>query len=60
MPSACSNAFPTNLMCGCRPLVATKAAPVASGKPKFAGHISIEKHKLQLHRSHQTEDIVCN
>lgn len=41
-----------------RPLVAMKAAaPVASGKPKFAGHISIEKHKLQLHRSHQTEDI---
>lgn len=39
-----------------RPLIATKAAaPVASGKPKFAGHISIEKHKL-MHRSHQ-EDI---
>lgn len=40
-----------------RPLIATKAAaPVASGKPKFAGHISIEKHKL-MHRSHQAEDI---
>lgn len=41
-----------------RPLIATKAtAPVASGKPKFAGHICIEKHRLQLHRSHQMEDI---
>lgn len=40
-----------------RPLIATKAAaPVASGKPKFAGHISIEKHKL-MHRSHQAEEI---
>jgi len=40
------------------PLIATKAtAPVASGKPKFAGHICIEKHRLQLHRSHQMEDI---
>lgn len=40
-----------------RPLVATKAAPAAPGKPKFAGHICIEKHKLQLHRSHQADDI---
>lgn len=49
------------LMFGCRPLIATKAtAPVASGKPKFAGHICIEKHRLQLHRSHQMEDIVRN
>lgn len=40
-----------------RPLIATKAAaPVVSGKPKFAGHISIEKHKL-MHRSHQAEEI---
>eukprot|EP01018_Ginkgo_biloba_P027620 Gb_05332 [translate_table: standard] len=41
-----------------RPLIATKAGPVASGKfSKFAGHICVEKHKLHLHRAHQTEDM---
>eukprot|EP00252_Welwitschia_mirabilis_P011915 TRINITY_DN2649_c0_g1_i1.p1 TRINITY_DN2649_c0_g1~~TRINITY_DN2649_c0_g1_i1.p1 ORF type:complete len:657 (+),score=169.45 TRINITY_DN2649_c0_g1_i1:430-2400(+) len=42
---------------GERPLIATKAVPVTSGKSKFAGHIGIEKHKLQLVRAHQTEDM---
>ncbi|KAH9326310.1 hypothetical protein KI387_006488, partial [Taxus chinensis] len=38
-------------------LIATRAAPVTSEKQKYAGHISVEKHKLLMQRAHQTEDM---
>ncbi|GLJ10413.1 hypothetical protein SUGI_0127810 [Cryptomeria japonica] len=40
-----------------RSLIATRATPVMSGKQKFAGHISIEKHKLLMQRAHKSEDM---
>eukprot|EP01018_Ginkgo_biloba_P017902 Gb_32410 [translate_table: standard] len=41
-----------------RPLIARKAYPVQSGKStKFAGHIFVEKHKLQMQKTFQAEDM---
>ncbi|KAH9305885.1 hypothetical protein KI387_010289, partial [Taxus chinensis] len=40
-----------------RSLIATRASPVTSEKQKYAGHISVEKHKLLMQRAHQSEDM---
>lgn len=40
-----------------RSLIATRASPVMSGKQKFAGHISVEKHKILMQRGHHTADM---